>query len=110
MAKDAEKKISQLQVLEQNFQSVLQQKQTFQTQKLEVEYALKELDNSKGDAYKIVGPIMVKSNKEDLKKDLDSKKEAIDVRMKAIGKQEEQLKEKVESLQKEIVGEIGKNE
>ena len=58
VSKEAEKKISQLQMLEQGMQSLLMQKQQFQLQQVEIESALKELENV-DEAYKIVGNIMV---------------------------------------------------
>ena len=78
MASDAQDKINELQVAEQALQSYLQQKQTFQAQKLEIGSALKELEDTDS-AYKIVGNIMVKSSKDDLKKDLESKKELVEI-------------------------------
>ena len=65
--KDAEKKLGQLQLLEQSMQNLLMQKQQFQLQQVEIESALKELEKTK-EAYKIVGNIMVLSKKEDLDK------------------------------------------
>ena len=71
--KETEQKIAQLQLMEQNLQSFLMQRQQFQSQLVEVESALKELDKSK-ESYKIVGNIMVSTSKEELKKDLEEKK------------------------------------
>ena len=63
--KETEKKISQLQMMEQSMQGFLMQKQQFQGQLVEIESALKELEKSK-EAYKIVGNIMVSSDKKEL--------------------------------------------
>jgi len=93
LTKDTEQKISQLQLYEQSMQSILGQKQQFQMQLMEIESALGELDKS-DTAYKIIGNIMVASKKEDLKSDLESKKEIIVLRLKTLGKQENQIKEK----------------
>jgi len=102
LSADAEQKISQLQMLEQGLQSFLSQKQNFQSQLVEIEAALEEL-SSTDEAYKIVGNIMVKSDKEELSKDLSSKKEMLEIRLKAIEKQETQLKEKATKLQEEVL-------
>jgi prefoldin beta subunit len=75
----AKEQISQLQLVEQKLQGILLQKQTFQTQLLEVENALNELKKAKGDTFKIIGNIMVASKKEALNKDLKSKKEILDL-------------------------------
>jgi len=102
-------KINELQLLEQNLQNILLQKNTFQTQLMEIDNALKEIKNTKEKAYKIVGPIMIEEKKEKIKKDLDSKKEVINLRLKTIEKQETQLKGKYTELQSEIMKELKKN-
>ena len=86
-------------------QQFLMQKQSFQTQLMEIESALKELDSSET-AYKIVGNIMVSSKKKELEKDLKSKKETVELRIKMLEKQEEKIKEKADKIQKEVLKEI----
>ena len=108
ITKETEQKISQLQLFEQSLQSILAQKQQFQMQQVEIESALGELDKTQA-AYKIVGNIMVASDKEDLKKDLSSKKEIVNLRLKTLEKQENQIKERAEKLQAEVLKKI-KNE
>ena len=103
MDNGTESKIGQLQLLEQNLQNIIQQKQIIQSQKLEVENALSEIDKTKGDVYKIVGPVMVKGDKELIKIDLSSKKEMFDLRMKSVDKQEKTIKDKMTGLQEEVV-------
>jgi prefoldin beta subunit len=105
VSKESEKKISQLQLLEQSMQNLLMQKQQFQLQQVELESALKELEKV-NEAYKIVGNIMILSKKDDLKKDLDSKKEVMELRIKTMEKQEDQLREKASKLQNEVMKEM----
>lgn len=105
ISKETEKKIMELQLLEQNLQNSLMQKQHFQTELLETENALKEIVKAK-EAYKIVGNIMISSKKEDLKKELNERKKIIDLRLKTLEKEESKLKEKTTTLQKEVIGEI----
>ena len=99
--KETEQKISQLQLYEQSMQTILMQKQQFQSQSIEIDSALKELKETK-EAYKIIGNIMVASNKEDLTKELVSKKETSDLRLKTLEKQETQIREKAKKLQEEV--------
>ena len=108
ISKETEKKLNQLQLLEQSMQNLLMQKQQFQLQQVEVESALKELENV-DEAYKIVGNIMVLSKKNVLKEDLDSKKEVIGLRIKNMEKQENQLREKASKIQSEILKEMGQD-
>jgi len=105
MKQEIQQKIEQLQGFEQNMQQFLMQKQQFQTKLIEVESALKELDKTQ-EAYKIIGNIMVKVSKEDLKKDLDSKKELMDLRIKTMEKQENKIKNNAEELRKEVMQEL----
>lgn len=102
MDKDAQNKIQQLQILEQNMQNFLMQKQQLQQQLLETESALDELKNTEK-AYKIVGNIMVSSKKDELEKELKTKKDTLNLRLKSIEKQEDKLKEKSHSLQSEVL-------
>ena len=108
ISKESEKKLSQLQMLEQSMQNLLMQKQQFQVQQVELESALKELEKV-DEAYKIIGNIMVLLKKADLKEDLASKKEVTELRIKNLEKQESHLREKASKLQGEILKEMGQD-
>ena len=99
--------IARLQMLEQNMQTIVLQKQQFQAQLIEVESALKELTSSPV-AYKIVGNIMVSADKNSLEKELTQKKELIDVRLKNLEKQEKQFKDKTKQVQEEVLKSLKK--
>ena len=109
VSKETEQKIGQLQMFEQSLQNFLAQKQQFQVQFVEVESALGELDGT-DKAYKIVGNIMVESDKNELKADLQSKKEMLELRIKTMEKQETQIREKASKLQSEILKKIKKED
>ena len=102
MEKTTEDKIQQLQMIEQGMQNFLMQKQQFQTQLVEIESALTELEKT-DTAYKIVGNIMVSSDKEELLNELKSKKEVVELRIKTLEKQESQMKEKAGTMQSEVM-------
>ncbi len=93
--------LQRLQMLDHQAQQLALQRQQFQGQLFELENALKELASAPM-AYKIIGNIMVASDKETLKKDLESKKELVELRIKSFEKQEHQLREKVKDLQASI--------
>src|SRR3989344_7371282 len=109
VSKETEQKISQLQMFEQSLQNFLGQKQQFQVQLVEVESALNELENTEK-AYKIVGNIMVESDKNELKADLNSRKEMLELRIRTMEKQESQVREKASKLQSEILKNIKKED
>jgi prefoldin beta subunit len=106
MPKDMEREKEELQILGQNLQNNLLQKQAFQSQLIEIENALRELEASKDDCYKIVGNIMIKSDKSTLVKDLNAKKEVLELRIKTVEKQEDKLKEKFQEKQKEVIKDL----
>lgn len=106
VSREIEEKIAQLQLIEQNLQNFLMQKQTFQSQLIEAESALDELKKSKGDTYRIVGNIMVSSTSKNLQKYLDSKIDILELKIKNIEKQESSLKEKFTQLQANVMKDL----
>lgn len=99
--------IQQLQIMEQSIQQILMQKQTFQAQLMEIESALSELDKT-DKAYKLIGNVMIASNKDDLKKDLSAKKEILGIRIRNLEKQEDKIKENASKLQSEVLKDMEK--
>jgi len=95
--------LMELQAYQQQMQTVLIQKETLNIQNMEIDKALEELGKIKDeDVFKAVGPILIKSDKEKLKKELSEKKETIDLRLKSLQKQENRMKEKLEESQKKL--------
>lgn len=109
MTEDTDAKIQQLQMMEQSLTTLSAQKQQFQLQLAEIESALNEIKDQK-EGYKIVGNIMIKKPKEEIEKDLKAKKEIAEVRVKNIENQEKKMREKVQELQKDVMGELQKKE
>lgn len=107
MQKEMEQKIKELQLLEQSLHNLLFQKQTFQLELSEINTSSEELDSSKGDVFKIVGNVMVKSEKGKLQKEIEEKKGIINLRIKNIEKQEKSLRDRVEELRKDVLKNIG---
>lgn len=104
--KEAEKSLMELQLAEQGLQSMLMQKQTFQLELVEIENALSELKKTKEEVFKIVGTLMFKTKKEDLMPELEKKRDLLNLRMKAIEKQEQNLKEKLVKAREELIKKI----
>jgi len=102
MEKETDKQIRELQMIEQNVQQYLMQKQQFQSQLIEIESAISALSNS-NESYKIVGNIMIKTKKDELEKDLKEKKDMFELRIKTLEKQENKLKDKAKDIQKEVL-------
>lgn len=103
---ETQEKIQQLQIFEQNIQNLLLQKQAFQFELNEAENALDEVKKTKDDVYKLIGQVMLKASKSEIEKDLNQKKDILSLRVKAIEKQESQLKEESEKIKKEVMKKI----
>jgi prefoldin beta subunit len=102
MEKGIQEKIQRLQLIEENLNTYLGQKQQVQGQLLELESATVALADAKA-SYRIIGNIMVERPAAELTKDLAEKAERTKVRLAALERQEERLKQQAESLQQEIV-------
>ena len=101
--KETEEKIREMQGLEQNLQNLLMQKQAFQMELNETTNASEALTSAKGDVYKIVGQVMLKSDKKDLSKELEEKKHLLGLRVKSIEKQETEFRASLERLRNFII-------
>ena len=99
---ESREKVQQLQLIEQNLRSSLLQRQNLQTQLVEVESALGEIEKT-DTAYKIIGNIMVALPKDQLKKELGEKQEFLSLRMQTLEKQEEKLRSRANQLQSEVL-------
>ena len=105
-SKETTSKIEDLQVLEKNLQNLLMEKQSFQVELNESNNALEELTKSSKEVYKIIGGVMILSEKNNLISELNEKKKILELRFNSIEKQEKIFSEKVEKIRKEIDKEI----
>ena len=89
-----QEQLARLQQTQQNFQSILMQKQQLESEKLETEKALEELKKASDDesVFKHAGTIMIKSNKKDLIDELEEHVELAKTKASLLVKQEERLK------------------
>jgi len=93
----------ELQTFQQQMQTVLLQKESLNIQNMETNKALEELKKATNeDVYKAVGPILIKSTKKELEKELSEKKETLDLRIKSLQKQEDRLKDKLKDSQEKF--------
>jgi len=106
MDQETQEKIKELQGFEQNLNGLLMQKQAFQMEQNETETALNEIKDSKEDVFKLVGNIMIKSDKKKIEEELSKKKELIELRLKTIESQESDFSKKAEELKKEVMAQI----
>src|SRR6476620_470550 len=96
--------LTRLQQLQQNLQAILMQKQQLEAESVEIEKATEELKKSEQDevVYKSVGPLLIKTKKDDTLKELDEKKDLSNTRLVVLGKQETRVKENVKEVENKI--------
>lgn len=97
------KKIQEMQILEQSLQNILLQKQAFQMELSENNTALNEIKNSGDEIFKIVGQLMIRTKKDSVTKELSEKKKILELRLNNLEKQEESLSGQLEKLREEIL-------
>lgn len=102
------KKFQEMQILEQRLQNSLLQKQSFQMELAETDSAIKEIEKAGDEVFKIIGQLMIKSQKSKIKEELFNKKKILELRIKSFDKQEESLNEQLEKIRDEITKSIDK--
>ncbi|MDD3407290.1 MAG: prefoldin subunit beta [Methanomicrobium sp.] len=96
--------LAMLQQVQQQLQTILQQKASFEMAAKEAKKAQEELSNVKDDAgvYVTIGTVMMQKDKESVSSDLTDKIETLELRVKSLEKQEKALQTKFEQLQQQI--------
>ncbi|HIG51854.1 TPA: prefoldin subunit beta [Candidatus Pacearchaeota archaeon] len=96
-----QQKIQEAQMLEQSMNSLLMQRQAFNLELNETLNALEEVKKTDDEIYKLSGSIMLKADKEKVKKELEDKKKILELRLESIEKQEKLLEKKVIEFKEE---------
>jgi prefoldin beta subunit len=97
--------IAQYQQIQQQLQMIMAQRNQYSLQLEEVERALDELGKAKPETpiFRNVGSLLIKVDKlDDLKKELDEMKDTLGIKVKSMERQENQLKERFNSLRTEL--------
>lgn len=103
LTEEEKETVAQFQAYQQQLQAVLIQKESLKIQNIEIDKALEELNVSKQKtAYKITGSIMINKPVEEIKKDLNESKEALNIRIKSLEKTEERINGKLRELQEKL--------
>jgi len=104
LPKSAQEKIQKLQLYEQKINALMLQKQEFEAQAIEIDSAITAISQSKEkESYKIIGNVMILSENSKLKEDLEGNKRKLELRIKSLEKQENELKSVAEAIQKEVL-------
>jgi len=90
--------------LQQNLQAILMQKQQVEIELAEIDKALEELKKVgvEDGVYKTAGPVLIKTKRDDVVKELEEKKELSNTRVMVLSKQETRVKENLKEIQTKI--------
>lgn len=107
ISQQLQQKLVEFQQLQKQAQTIAQQRLQFELQLKETEKALAELSKLKdNDVYKSVGAFLIKSETEDVKAELEERKETFEVRVKSFKTQEERYTEKLKSMKTDIESQL----
>ena len=89
---------------QQNLQAIMVQKQQVELELTEVEKALSELDKTANTAsiYKSIGALLVKTNRKDMLKELNERRELGNTRVTVLAKQENRVRDSLTEIQTKI--------
>lgn len=101
---EAQQILAQLQTFQQQIQATLIQKDSLNLQKIEIEKALEALEKVKENenVYKIVGPVLIKTEKSEVEKEFKEKLEDIEIKIKSLEKLLKKLEEKIKEKQEKL--------
>ncbi|MDK2783945.1 prefoldin subunit beta [Thermococcus sp. 101 C5] len=96
--------LGQLENYQQQLQLVIQQKQRVQVELNDAKKALEEIEKVEEDTpiYKTVGTLIIRATKAKALEELKEKVETLEVRLKALERQEQKLNEKIKELTQQI--------
>src|SRR5678816_3387687 len=96
--------LSRLLQLQQNLQDIMMQKKQLEAESVEKKKTTEKIKKSGEDEeiYKSVGPLLIKTKKDDTLKELDEKKDLSNTRLVVLGKQETRVKENLKEVENKI--------
>ena len=96
--------VARLQQLQQNLQAIMMQKQQVELEVAETDRALEEIRKTgiEDVVYKSAGPLLIKSKKDDVIKELEEKKELSNTRVMVLTKQETRVKDNLKEVENKI--------
>jgi len=99
---DLNKALMEFENMEKQLEVLLMQKNQLRVQLTETKNAREELEHAAGDVYKSIGSLVMKTTKDKAEKDLKDKTELIEVKLVAIEKEEEKLRNAIKTLQESL--------
>jgi prefoldin beta subunit len=108
MSPQIQQQIAQFQMMQQQAQAVSSQKVQMEFQLKEIEQSIEELKKLAKDAevYESIGALLIKKGKTKITTELKERKETLELRVKTLGKQEKDIQAKLAELQNAIQSSI----
>lgn len=97
-----EKKLQEMQILEQRLQNLMMQRQAFQMELAETTAAISEVKSTGDDVFKIIGQLMIKSKKSKIMEELEGKQKILELRANSFEKQENLINGQLDKIRTEI--------
>lgn len=106
MPPEAEVKYNKYVQLRDTYNAIVQQRLAAESSLSEVEKVLERLNSLSDNAevYKMTGFVLVKTNKNDLIKELQERKEDLELKIKALKNQENLVKQELDKIVSELQG------
>ena len=100
---DVQQLVQRFQIMQQQLQNVMLQKESLKLQDLEIDSALRELEATKqANAYRITGSVMVCKPVAEIKDELKEAKETIGLRTASLDKTEKRVNDTLLELQEKL--------
>ena len=110
MSPKVQNQIAQFQQLQQQLQSVLNQKFQMESKLREMENTMEELERAPKEnaVYKNAGSLLIQvKDRDTVVEELEEEKETLEVRLKSLNRQEKHMREKYEGLQEQLSQALG---
>lgn len=106
---EVQNKLVRLQQLQEQLRLVLAQRQSVELELREVSRVSEEVSKLEegSSLYKSIGHVLLRTDRESVLKELNEKKEVLELRVKTLSKQEEYLNKQIEDLRKRITEALG---
>lgn len=103
---ETNKKMQELQLAEHQAQQLAIQKQTTQVEFNEIQNALAEIAATTEEVYRVLGSVMVATEKSTLTKELSEREKVLELRIRALEKQEKIVDDKAKKLREELLSQV----
>ncbi len=101
-AAELQRQLTEFQELQRQAQAMAMQRQQMILQIEEIRAAEAELGKSKKGIYRVLGPLLIESSKDDAAADLKGKKELYEMRISVLEKQEKKVAPRLDELRKTL--------